>query len=175
MEKSAMSVCPVHHRCYNNTPRIRFRCHNLVHSRRYVATATQPECLIATQEGLDAEPACGPLASRPKIPHGQIFLCHQQIFDCLPAHETKQPASCWLFCACMVNIFIRPYSQKNTHVFATSANTAPTPRQAARPKPEIRATQTAVPPKSRSGRLTRARYSDEPSITTIFVLLLLER
>ena len=51
MEKSAMSVGPVHHRCYNNTPRIRFRCHNLVHSRRYVATATQPECLIATQEG----------------------------------------------------------------------------------------------------------------------------
>ena len=47
----------------------------LVHSRRYAATATLPAGLIATQEGLDAEPACEPscepLANRRQIPHGQ--------------------------------------------------------------------------------------------------------
>ena len=94
------------------------------------------------------------------------------------AYQPMKPNSqlhAGFFCARMVNIFIRPNSQKNTHVLTTAANPAPTPRQAARPKPEIRATKTAVPPKSRCGRLTRARCSAEPSITTIFALLLLER
>ncbi len=53
------------------------------------------------------------------------FLCNKKIFDCTPAHDTKQPASCWLFYARMVNISIRPTSQKNTNVLTTAADPAP--------------------------------------------------